>query len=151
MRKFSHHVDALRHESKLGHIRHRQSPLWTRPTAGSRDRRPSSGRETGCATSAPFHSVRRFIGHPLVLLDVDPLLGCTCLDEMVCAENHASTRRPCSLTLETPSRNSSAFRRWVSSEDIRVLITRHLLKHRDDEGEPVKRKILPRVAVKGRT
>src|SRR5437667_7563548 len=28
----------------------------------------------------------KFIGHPLVLLDVDPLLGGTCLDEMVRAE-----------------------------------------------------------------
>src|SRR2546425_12813218 len=48
--------------------------------------------------------------------------------------NHASTRRPGSLTLEAPSRNSSAFRRWVSSEDIRVLITRQVLKHHGEGG-----------------
>src|SRR5438552_4348257 len=50
--------------------------------------------------------------------------------------NHASTRRPGSLTLEAPSRNSSAFRKWVSSEDIRVLITRHVLKRHGAAGEP---------------
>jgi len=37
MRKFSHGVDALRHESKSGVIHHRQPPWWTRPTTGSRD------------------------------------------------------------------------------------------------------------------
>src|SRR5207245_8604239 len=50
--------------------------------------------------------------------------------------NHASTRRPGSLTLEAPSRNSSAFRKWVSSEDIRVLITRHAFKRHGGTGEP---------------
>src|SRR2546428_13946914 len=50
--------------------------------------------------------------------------------------NHASTRRPGSLTLEAPSRNSSAFRKWVSSETIRVLITRHVLKRHGGGGEP---------------
>src|SRR5437667_9882857 len=50
--------------------------------------------------------------------------------------NHASTSRPGSLTLEAPSRNSSAFRKWVSSEDIRVLITRHVLKRHGGAGEP---------------
>src|SRR5437667_6275258 len=50
--------------------------------------------------------------------------------------NHASTRRPGSLPLEAPSRNSSAFRKWVSNEDIRVLITRHVLKRHGGAGEP---------------
>src|SRR2546426_10663082 len=50
--------------------------------------------------------------------------------------NHASTRRPGSLTLEAPSRNSAAFRKWVSSEDIRVLITRHVLKRHGGAREP---------------
>src|SRR5438876_9455887 len=50
--------------------------------------------------------------------------------------NHASTSRPGPLTLEAPSRNSSGFRKWVSSEDIRVLITRHVLKRHGGAGEP---------------
>jgi len=47
MRKFSHDIDAVRHQSKLGYIRHRQSPLWTPPTTGSRDVWTHLPEETG--------------------------------------------------------------------------------------------------------
>src|SRR5256885_9014828 len=57
--------------------------------------------------------------------------------------NHASTRRPGSLTLEAPSRNSAAFRKWVSSEDIRVLITRHVLKRHGGAGAPREKQAPP--------
>src|SRR6266550_5341628 len=50
-------------------------------------------------------------------------------------KNQASTRRPGSSTLAAPSRNARALRMWVSNEDIRVLITRHVLKSRDRQDD----------------
>src|SRR5437016_5803293 len=50
-------------------------------------------------------------------------------------KNQASTRRPGSSTFAAPFRNARAFRMWVSNEDIRVLITRQVLKGHSRHGE----------------